>query len=693
MSEEQLDNIVNMNQLDEDAQKILEKLYAQNNDLLTTINFKILSGKFTASLTFEELSRIVCDPRFQENIINLNDDRYNLFLKLKEFFLSNKNWITGCNLIVKVLNNSQYSELSSAVSERASKQTLKNYFSFINQDKNYFGITTIEQLENFEQLRGDVCDAILRNPENAENLSNLLEEMSTQDRLKFAIIEKNFGISLSQAKLLCQKYAFNIENTQEIIGNEKVHYILKKLSEIITADSVEQIRQIDLTNTGIRNFNDIDAEIRDSFAQMYNKSFYKPQDNDIIGTVEINGKQVTIYNPGTNFNICAHVVGFSKNTNEEEINYQEAWNSPTRVNHVICTRMVSNECLETASEKCICYGFTNFDESTLIASAPWNMMTISETSEFDTIGAMDEGKVMTAGQGSGSRFLTPMEQANNTGIDRSETNWDRFDQNGKRKQPAYITYIAESLSNNLYKANPIYQKSLLVASQYGIPLVLIDRQSVIENEHIEIENMINEYEKTRNPNLINRIIQRFQNNRTTGNNQSSEQTYKTQFPLKHSKQYLSLEDLIEKLIGLSKESENPVQAYQQMIDELLVQTTRSYDEEKDLCDIIYRIYDLDSNLIVDMDKVLQQRIGITTNNTEPRKISQSYMRTFYYKREAMRKQEESQKQFSGKTLEEGLMAIASQAKLSDFNETSQTIKSNVEKVNGQEVNNERMGYE
>ena len=38
--------------------------------------------------------------------------------------------------------------------------------------------------------------------------------------------------------------------------------------------------------------------------------------------------------------------------------------------------------------------------------------------------------------------------------------------------------------------------------------------NLIENEHLEIENMLQEYEKTKNPTLVNRIIQRFENNRT-----------------------------------------------------------------------------------------------------------------------------------------------------------------------------------
>lgn len=79
MSKEELENIVKENQIDKVGQEILKKLYVQNNDVLLTINFEILSERFTRNLSFEEISRIVCDPEFQESLVNLDDSKCNLF--------------------------------------------------------------------------------------------------------------------------------------------------------------------------------------------------------------------------------------------------------------------------------------------------------------------------------------------------------------------------------------------------------------------------------------------------------------------------------------------------------------------------------------------------------------------------------------------------------------------------------------
>lgn len=657
------------------GQSIFRKLYAINTELFETINFEILSDKFVSKLSFEELSRIVCDKKFQDTLTHLDNNKYTLFLKLKNAILTNDNWITGCNIIVKALNNPDFSELSDSLLQSNNNDLLKNYFNLINQDKNYFGIENIEQLKNYEEIKNKVCTEILDNPENTEGLSEYVKKMSTLDRVKFATIEKNYGISLSQAKLLCQKYGFNIEGTQEIVGNEKIHIFLKDLSKIISAENLKQIDNLNLTATNVENFNYIDTEIRKSFTQMYNDSFYKPNEKDIIEEVEIDGTRIPIYNAGTNFYMCSHVVGAFSSGNRNYDSYLEAWNRPTRTNHVFCTRMVSNESLELASENAICYGFTDFENSALIASAPWDMASFQMNKQFNTVGTMDAEKNMSATEGSGSRFFTPIEQINNTRTDGNETNWDRFNSDGEKKQPSYIIYIADSMANEEYKNNPDYQKSLMVASQHGIPLVMIDREKVIENEHLEIENMLQEYEETQDPTLINRIIQKFENNRTTGFHQKCEKKYQTEFPLRNNNDYLSLESLVNKILNVSKSNKNRTAIYQQIIDELLVQAIRSNNNEKDFCDIVYQVANLDSSLTVDIDKILKMHLGITQKDRKPQLCSKYYLKSFYYKREGIIEPiDEKKKKFNANTLDTTLQELSSETTISEFNEMSQILK-------------------
>ena len=674
MGTKELEFIFSEHSISTKGQEIFKRLYAINNKLLDTINFDILSDKFILKLSFEELSRIACDKKIQDILINLDDNKCDLLFKLKESFLTNDNWITGMNMIVKALNNPNFSQISESVLKSNNYELLKNYFNLINQDQNYFEIENLEQLKNYEEIKNNICNAILDNPENVDGLSEYIKKLSTLDRIKFATIEKNYGISLSQAKLLCQKYGFNIESAQETVGNKKIHTLLKDLTQIITAENLEQIEGLELTATNIENFNYIDTETRDSFAQMYNDALYKPNEKDIVEEIEIDGKKVPIYNAGTNFYMCTHVVGAFSSGNRDNESYVESWNRPTRANHVFCTRMVSNESLELANENSICYGFVNFENSALIASAPWDMASIQLNKRFDTVGTMDAERNMSACEGSSSRFFTPIEQANNTRTDGNETNWDRFSSNGERKQPSYVIYIADSMENGDYKNSPNYQNSLMVASQHGIPLVIIDRESVIANEHLEIENMLQEYERTQNPVLINRIIQKFENNRTTGYHQKCEEKYQTEFPLKDNNNYLSLESLVNKIVTISRNSDDSTAIYQQIIDELLIQAIRSTKDEKDFCDIVYQIANLDSSLTVDIDKILKMHLGITQKDKKPQLCSKNYLKSFYYKREGIIEPKDEKKKFDESTVETELQELSSETLISGFNDMSQNLK-------------------
>ena len=301
--------------------------------------------------------------------------------------------------------------------------------------------------------------------------------------------------------------------------------------------------------------------------------------------------------------------------------------------------------------------------------------------EFDTVGEMDEKKKMYAKESSGSRFLTPNGQNNNTRGDASETNWDRLDSNGEKKQPAYVLYIASTLENDQYKQDERYMESLKAAKQFGIPVVLIDREKVIENEHLEINKMIEEYKETKSVATMKRIIQRFENNRTTyGYGFEFEEQYNNEFPLKDSDTALTLDSIIHTLVEYSKDDEGNyiTDNLQQMIDELTMQTVRSHGNgERAICDMVYNIKDKDESLTVDADGILKRYLGITQKGETPDKISKGFMRSFYFKRENI-PVKEPKKQFSKEVIESGLFEITDNTPSSEFNDSSSAVRRDVQ---------------
>ena len=116
--------------------------------------------------------------------------------------------------------------------------------------------------------------------------------------------------------------------------------------------------------------------------------------------------------------------------------------------------------------------------------------------------------------------------------------------------------------------------------------------------------------------------------------------------------------------------------YQQIIDELLIQSVRSSNDEKDFCDIVYQVADLDSSLSVDIDKILTMNLGITQKDRKPQLCSQYYMKSFYYKREGIIEKPKSEKKekFDESTLNSDLQELSGEATISGFNEMSKSIR-------------------
>ena len=610
--------------------ELMQKLYLENRELFQQIKLLLINKKYTKILPTDIIARIACDRKFQQKILALNDAEYNLFIKcLKTTQSRGDNLVTASDKLVNGILNSQFSELVADCIKSGSTD-VETLNILLNQEENYFGIKTVTQMNNYPAIKNLFCNKILHNPEDETSLTEPLMRMSPEDRVKFAQIEKEFGISLSQAKLLCQKYGYGILVSDEIICNNEIHSYLQKLTDIIEATTNEAVLTVKNTSENRKQpltFEEIDTSIRRQFTDSYNQAFYKPNGQDKIAVETINGKTIDIYDAGVEFTMCAHVVG-AFSASDECIKAQERWNTSVRQSHVFCTRLIANEALEVAKEGALCYGFTNFDPDALIASAPWDMASIENNLTFNTVGDMDEQKTMRGCEGSGARFLTPREHINQIRRDGSETNWDRFNSDGSRKQPSYIVFIADSLKNPEYKNTPLYQQSLQAASQFDIPIVLIDREKVLAHEHQVINQLIEKYQKTHNPKTLIRLISRFENNRSTGFAQSTERVYKEQFPLlktDKSGDFKSLQEIIEQI------SDNNQQHAQHLVDALSAQAVLSLGKHNEFCKLIYDIKDKCPDVKIDINSHLKKRLGITQKPCNPAKISQYVMGSFYAK--------------------------------------------------------------
>ena len=186
---------------------VLRALYRDNRELFKQIELPLISCKYTKTLPSELLARVVCDKEFQHKILALQDNEYNLFIRcLQTAKKHGANLVTAADMLVNGLKNPQFSELITECLKEQDGLNIDNLNILLNQEENYFEIKTVVQLNNYQAVKNLKCKKILQNPGNEKLWPDPLKKMPAEERVKFAQCEKEFGISLSQAKLLCQKY-------------------------------------------------------------------------------------------------------------------------------------------------------------------------------------------------------------------------------------------------------------------------------------------------------------------------------------------------------------------------------------------------------------------------------------------------------------------------------------------------------
>ena len=208
-------------------------------------------------------------------------------------------------------------------------------------------------------------------------------------------------------------------------------------------------------------------------------------------------------------------------------NYSDDWNIAKMRYHGLCTSYIGNNSIATARVKDVIYGFDDIESTPLLLSAPWDIGSNGANQKFATANMKEYIK-----------FLNPQMQINCTRHTHNEMVFDR--RNFKKgdishkMQPSYIVYIPEYLqgktdqeidailSNNnsnavmqeFMKQDELWEKTKKAASQFDVPIVIIDRLHYAQQEKEKIEESLKAFEETLDPKLLNTIITEFENNRT-----------------------------------------------------------------------------------------------------------------------------------------------------------------------------------
>lgn len=386
----------------------------------------------------------------------------------------------------------------------------------ISHSNNVFNITNKKELEHFEEIKELVCDTILTNPSlddeqltvSIDKYLEKFKQLPELDRIKLALLEKYYNMDLREAANVVGKFSADIDNisvTDEYQSSivEQIKAI-KNIFESNDINTLSQVGELDiLVETDLSTSTYLIEQTKEMFEQVYKESLYIPKEENKIGTTTFNGKDIEVFDANTDFSMIVKRIGINNN------NSQEIWNSMTKNGendkkdlryYTCCSYMTDENLLKQDNDIEVILGFAQG----------------TKNYSFDAIYPHDAHTPFYGGDNiyndfKNSSYMLPSTLEMNTDNNYNEVviNTLGIDEQGQmtKLQPDYVVYIKNESDINLegLENDSVWRKTKKVASEFGIPIVVIDKEKIKESEKSKIASM----SETLNENLSSNEVLKF----------------------------------------------------------------------------------------------------------------------------------------------------------------------------------------
>lgn len=534
----------------------LEKFQGKHASIAETILFDFLDDEILNEFGgLENVENLVRYPAVQRHIIdmdrehlkvvrhinsyvsnNMENGDYVLIEMLGEYFNSYKAWDDTIRRYPAA--GEIYSAIAKYISvhDNIPEGINRNIFNIITNSRAYSRMfdemdrnMTMEDIENIEEVKDDFFDKIITG-ENKDSAFGVKE----------AYLLKYYNISLSEAKSKVTEYMTFIESlddTSENLPLKKyifaLHNVLVSNTEILSAayEISKQEEGIDRIEIEV-----LESAIKEKIAEEIKDTLYKPGEEK-LGTTSVvleDGTEhhVDVYEAKDDFNMLVTVLDAYGGGEGVYENYAEQWNTNKYAqNQRICTTYIGNNSLKPVKRNnCVIYGFTEFPNSFLVKMAPYDIVS------------KNDGLVTTSSRD--VMCMDPKSLINNTRR-YNEIDIERTDENGEKIQPSYIICFAKSMDE-------VNEESKKAAAQFGIPIILIDREKIAEKEAAKVDETLQRFVEEKDISLIDNIVEEFCNNKygseTTAKDKNEAKENGTEAELVHiDEKYFSDERLVEVL--------------------------------------------------------------------------------------------------------------------------------------------------
>ena len=441
---------------------------SEKNEEIFKGNFDILNERYINILGVEKVNQISCYFDIANIVLGLNDGELKLLGKVLDKYMDMTKGEEWTPLAKKILENiGSYKELVSNLEENENISIDKLIPILIHS--NNFDIKTLEDVENFQEIKRKKCEELI----NGETL---------EEKQK-AVLLKVFGQGMRETKKIISRFEEDIDE----IEDEDLKAYIKSLQEILKIENPEVLKEIFEQVEELETINPLLMErmLKTEYCKLYNRDLFNLKNAEKLPDGE------NVYNAGTDFKMIITSVG-AFYTNNSVIDYKKDWNKPKIGSQHFCASYIRNDMLGHAPVPHICYGFCEMAEDSLMLSGPMDLA--SSGVSFESTARRNE------------RYLAPNNQIANT-IRYNEMDFRRI-QKGKKKQPDYIVVFRKD------GKIPNIDKAKKASKDFeGLPIVVIDVDECLASERKKVEEMFEEYKKTSDPQVGIKLLEKLRNNR------------------------------------------------------------------------------------------------------------------------------------------------------------------------------------
>ncbi len=491
--------------IDEERINTLKKLYEKNNEVILEINLDLLDEKYINTLGEDKINFISNFEDIQDNILQLSDKEYEVFYKCINNYIERTGtdeWSVLANQILETIGENQYSELIENI-ENLEDVNLEQ-LTKIMQDDNDFDIETVEDIENYSEIKKNKC-------------REMLESDIDIKQKKTYVFQKIFGHSMKYAENIVEKYGKCIHK----IKDKGLKDYVESIQLILLTENEEVLKEISDNLNEIEFFVDkvkFERDLKTEYGKLYNEGLFNPENEakmsqEELSQIEVKDeteeevdlaeelKGLNVYDAGTDFKMLVTSVAPYVDRNKKIPDYKVDWNRLAVGSPHFCASYIRQDMIGCAPIPHVAYGFSSMSDEALMLSGSSDIASTGEA--FVSEAHRKEKEV----------YNDTDTQINETTF-YNEMDYRRI-QNGEKKQPDYIiAFKIEGKIENLEDIKQAYNDW-----EGKIPIVVVDVDKCIKEEERKTEELIEKFDRATDEiektELAREITQKVRNNQVT----------------------------------------------------------------------------------------------------------------------------------------------------------------------------------